>query len=544
MIQTSTEITECFWLKDSEVVAWLEQPKDSHTTRIVAACWRNPADRHVVTEIQSRVSGFKLVDFEDGRLGFVVSALQTPTGDLYNGNDSSDSKDETKSSVRTYDTIPERAFDSWLTVNKLSLWLGILMERADQYSMADSLTNLLKGSGLHLSRAGTPLGMVDYYDVGRHGLAFCSDDRTTPKSENPRSCLFYSSWVEWKEGRPGVFQKVDGTVPEHGVCASVNFSSDGAKLAFIKDSPIPDSVPHVLTVADVTQSLIATDTFVGSDGDSLWDACPTNVSWGADGKSLLLRSFEEGREKLFYAQIQGHDHIQLPCAIVNEGSVESSTVLSNGLVFATSSNFVDDSVYTIVDPTVQRPNNIQWTSSKSKNGQLFELSPGQISEFYYESDNGRLIHSWLIKPSTFDVSKKYPLLIMVHGGPQWAWNNTWFTRSNAAIFAEAGFIVMLPNITGSIGWGLELMKSVLGDSGGAPLLDLIAGFDHVEKHYPFVDTANAVLEGASYGGYMANWIQGQDFGRKFKALVTYVVCPSFCITPCNSRSTVTHTLSI
>src|SRR5581483_630837 len=117
--------------------------------------------------------------------------------------------------------------------------------------------------------------------------------------------------------------------------------------------------------------------------------------------------------------------------------------------------------------------------------------------------------------------KKYPLLISVHGGPQWAWNNVWFTRFNAAIFAEAGYIVMLPNISGSIGWGQKLMKAVLRDWGGAPFQDLVSGFDHVEKHYPYVDTKNAILEGASYGGYMANWIQGQDFGRKFKSLVTY-----------------------
>jgi dipeptidyl aminopeptidase/acylaminoacyl peptidase len=89
------------------------------------------------------------------------------------------------------------------------------------------------------------------------------------------------------------------------------------------------------------------------------------------------------------------------------------------------------------------------------------------------------------------------------------------------VFAEQGYVVVTPNPTGSSGYGMALQDGIQGEWGGRPYIDLVKGFEYIEANLPYVDTSRAVAAGASYGGYMVNWIQGHDLGRKFKALVTH-----------------------
>jgi len=126
-----------------------------------------------------------------------------------------------------------------------------------------------------------------------------------------------------------------------------------------------------------------------------------------------------------------------------------------------------------------------------------------------------------MKPSTFNPAFKYPLAYIVHGGPQGAWTDGWSTRWNPAVFAEQGYVVVCPNPTGSTGYGQAFTDAIEKQWGGLPYEDLVKGFEWIEKNMKYVDTSRAVALGASYGGYMMNWIQGQPLGRKFKALVTH-----------------------
>jgi dipeptidyl aminopeptidase/acylaminoacyl peptidase len=114
------------------------------------------------------------------------------------------------------------------------------------------------------------------------------------------------------------------------------------------------------------------------------------------------------------------------------------------------------------------------------------------------------VHSWVIRPSNFDDSKKYPVAYLIHGGPQGAWGDSWSTRWNPAVFAEQGFIVITPNITGSTGYGQAFTDAINKNWGGDPLVDIEKAFDWVGKHLPGADNDRAVALGASYGGYMMN----------------------------------------
>ncbi|KKY29168.1 putative oligopeptidase family protein [Phaeomoniella chlamydospora] len=134
------------------------------------------------------------------------------------------------------------------------------------------------------------------------------------------------------------------------------------------------------------------------------------------------------------------------------------------------------------------------------------------------------IQCWIIFPSTFNVStpERHPLFFNIHGGPQLAALDAWSTRWNSLLFAEQGYIVAVPNFTGSDSFGEDFVKAIDEQWGGYPYRDLERCFEWIEARLTKkCDTSRAVAAGASYGGYMANWIAGQPLGKKFKAIVSH-----------------------
>ncbi len=131
---------------------------------------------------------------------------------------------------------------------------------------------------------------------------------------------------------------------------------------------------------------------------------------------------------------------------------------------------------------------------------------------------GAQIESILVKPPHFDPGKKYPGLMLIHGGPQGNWSDSWFYRWNAELFASFGYVVMATNFHGSIGYGQAFTAEISGDWGGAPYEDLMKATDDLEN-LPYVDKGRIGAAGASYGGYMINWIEGHT--NRFKVLVSH-----------------------
>ncbi|MEJ7605501.1 MAG: S9 family peptidase [Bryobacteraceae bacterium] len=133
------------------------------------------------------------------------------------------------------------------------------------------------------------------------------------------------------------------------------------------------------------------------------------------------------------------------------------------------------------------------------------------------SDKSR-VHSFLIKPPNFEAGKKYPLLVLIHGGPQGAWGESWSYRWNAQAFAGAGYVVLQPNPRGSTGYGQKFTDEINQDWGGKAYEDLMAAVNYAAAQ-PYVDPERIAAAGGSYGGYMVNWILGRE--NRFKALVSH-----------------------
>ncbi len=156
---------------------------------------------------------------------------------------------------------------------------------------------------------------------------------------------------------------------------------------------------------------------------------------------------------------------------------------------------------------------------------LSQVAMQPLDSFWFTGAHNDKVQGFLVKPPNFDTNKKYPVKFLIHGGPQGAWGDDWSYRWNPELFASptsaqpSGYIVIMINFHGSTGYGQKFIDAINGDWGGAPFEDLMKGLDYAEQTYPFIDKNRECALGASYGGYMANWILGHT--NRFKCIVSH-----------------------
>ena len=154
------------------------------------------------------------------------------------------------------------------------------------------------------------------------------------------------------------------------------------------------------------------------------------------------------------------------------------------------------------------------------NDTLFaQLDLPKMESFWFTAEDKTDLQGFIIRPPGFDAAKKYPVKFLIHGGPQGAWGDAWSYRWNAELLAANGYVVIMINPRGSTGYGQAVVDGVNGDWGGKPFSDLMLGLDYAEQHYSFIDKNRECALGASYGGYMANWVLGHT--DRFKCIVSH-----------------------
>ena len=171
---------------------------------------------------------------------------------------------------------------------------------------------------------------------------------------------------------------------------------------------------------------------------------------------------------------------------------------------------------TLAEPKGESRSNL----SKANVGLLAELDLPKPESVSVPVEGGAKMQMWVLKPPGFDDKKKWPVVYLVHGGPQSAWEDGWSYRWNPQVWAARGYVIVMPNPRGSTGFGQKYVDEITGDWGGKCYRDLVAGLDHVEK-LPYVDKDRIAAAGASFGGYMMNWFAVNDVAPRFKCLVTH-----------------------
>jgi dipeptidyl aminopeptidase/acylaminoacyl peptidase len=150
---------------------------------------------------------------------------------------------------------------------------------------------------------------------------------------------------------------------------------------------------------------------------------------------------------------------------------------------------------------------------------LSQVAMSPLESFWFTGADGDKVQGFLVRPPNFDPTKKYPVKFLIHGGPEGAWGDDWSYRWNPELFAANGYVVIMINFHGSTGYGQKFVDAINGDWGGAPFEDLMKGLDYAERTYPFIDKDRECALGASYGGYMANWVLGHT--DRFKCIVSH-----------------------
>ena len=150
---------------------------------------------------------------------------------------------------------------------------------------------------------------------------------------------------------------------------------------------------------------------------------------------------------------------------------------------------------------------------------LANLEMNAPEKFWYDGAEGTKVQAMLIRPPKFDATKKYPVLVLLHGGPQTMWGDSWGYRWNAQLFSAAGYVTLMINRRGSTGYGQKFTDEITNDWGGKAYVDVMKGVDAALAKYSFLDGTKMAAAGGSYGGYMVNWIATHT--DRFKALVSH-----------------------
>jgi dipeptidyl aminopeptidase/acylaminoacyl peptidase len=257
-------------------------------------------------------------------------------------------------------------------------------------------------------------------------------------------------------------------------------------------------------------------------------------AWSKDSQTIAFAAGTQGAEPIFSVGVDGTRFGQWIVVDKPTGSFSGLTFLNNKThLVATHMTVGQPSEVVQIAPsaaTVEGKNSkrgfgptglpIDIDSVTHLNDTLLaQLDLPKMESFWFTAKDGTKVEGFLIRPPGFDSTKKYPVKFLIHGGPQGAWGDDWSYRWNAELFAANGYVVVMINPRGSTGYGQQFVEAVSGDWGGKPYTDLMTGLDYAEQHYPFIDKNRECALGASYGGYMANWVLGHT--NRFKCIVTH-----------------------
>jgi dipeptidyl aminopeptidase/acylaminoacyl peptidase len=276
-----------------------------------------------------------------------------------------------------------------------------------------------------------------------------------------------------------------------------------------------------------------------------YDRWVDEFAWGPDSKAVYLASSDAGRTLVLRFQFDGDP--DEPIRIVsNDGEFSDLQVSRDGnMVVATRMSVDQPAEINLMRPGLtaeplspeeaeQQQEILKFSAvtalqigGSSPRRQLTHFNDALLrtldlpkqEAFRFVGAGGTPVQGFLLRPPNFDETRKYPVKFLIHGGPQGAWGEAWSYRWNPELMAASGYVVVTVNPRGSTGYGQAFIDGVNGDWGGKAYVDLMKGLDFAEKQYPFIDKTRECALGASYGGFMADWILTHT--NRFACIVTH-----------------------
>jgi dipeptidyl aminopeptidase/acylaminoacyl peptidase len=408
-----------------------------------------------------------------------------------------------KYNARSYDSFPIRHWDRWLDDTRPTLVVQSLDDSGPGRDLlaGTTLRNDL-GFGGRLGNDGDQLDAAWTPD-GR-GVVFAA---TVNRDEGARAEVYQSLWLASVAG--GEPRRL---TTDTGDYSSPQFTRDGSTLlakvqpeskkwVYVADRLVRWSWP---SLADRT---LITDGSMQSVGQ---------FAPSPDNRRVFFVSEQAGHDRLFAVPLAGAEPVELGplesggySRIAVGGSAEAPALA------ATWSSAVSPPEIGRVDLASGR-----WSALSLFNAERAAAIDWQpVEEFWFTSRRGKRIHNFIVKPPGFDPSRKYPLFVLMHGGPHNMWKDEFVLRWNYHLLGQPGYVVLLTNYSGSTGFGEDFARSIQGDPLEGPANEINQAADEAIERYRFIDGSRQAAGGASYGGHLANWLAVTT--DRYRALVSH-----------------------
>ncbi|MGB2863086.1 MAG: S9 family peptidase [Sedimentisphaerales bacterium] len=242
-----------------------------------------------------------------------------------------------------------------------------------------------------------------------------------------------------------------------------------------------------------------------------WDRSPSSICFSADGNTIYVTAANTGQISLFAIDVK----TGATRTIVKEGRAGSPGIAGQRIIYGLSNLSSPVELYS-VNPDGSDVRQITNINSEK----IAAARMGQYEQFTFAGWNDETVYCYVVKPIDFDPDKKYPVAFLIHGGPQGSFGNSFHYRWNPQAYAGAGYAAVMVDFHGSTGYGQAFCDSIRADWGGKPLEDLQKGLAAALERYPWMDGDRVGALGASFGGYMINWIAG-NWSDRFRCLVNH-----------------------
>jgi len=481
------------WSADGRYVYYLSNRSGSNQVwRSDAARSPAPGDATQITHLPLDVGSFRVAPAADRLLLSLDVFIDCP--DLACTKERLDTQAHAQAHGVLHDKLFARHWDAWSDGRRSQLFSMAL----DGQGIAAAAPQLLS-VGIDGDVPSQPFGGREDYALSADGKSVAFSVRLGTTGE-PWSTNFDIYVVEAAGGKPRNL-----TADNPAWDGQPAFSPDGTQLAYVAmDRPGFEADRFHLVLLNLASGMKRHLT-------QNWDRSIASFAWAPDGKSLFATTDHLGQHPL-WAIDTGTGRAS---AITGDGDVEGFSVGPRQVLYTLSSLAAPADLFAV-------------GFSGGKTQQLTHLNQALLAhrklsayeQFNFPGANNDNVFGYVVKPVDFKRGTKYPVALVVHGGPQGSLANVWHWRWNAQTLAAAGYAVVLIDFHGSTGYGQAFTDSISGDWGGKPLEDLKLGLAAALHQDPWMDGDRVCALGGSYGGYMMNWIEGQ-WPDRFKCIVSH-----------------------
>ncbi|WP_290603491.1 S9 family peptidase [Janthinobacterium sp.] len=457
----------------------------------------NGGEAAKVTDLPLDVDTYRLSPQGD-RLAFSMG-VYLDCADLACTKKRLDEKAKNKASGMVYDQMFVRHWDTWADGRRNALYSAPI-DAAGKVSAAPvSLSGTLDGDA-----PSKPFGDNSEYNFSPDGKTVAFSVRVAGRAES-----WSTNFDVYTIPAAGGQAPRNLTADNPAWDAKAAYSPDGRTLAYVAmTKPGFEADRFHLVLMDVATGKKRT---VADD----WDRSVADFRWTPDGKAFLVAADDVGQHRLFHIDAASGK----VTALTGKGAVGEFDVRGNTIVLAQANLASGAQLYARkLDAKSETAPMQQLT--KQNAAALADVRFGEYEQFSFAGADGETVYGHVMKPWNAKAGEKYPIAFLVHGGPQGSFGNSWSYRWNPQVYAGAGYATVFIDFHGSTGYGQKFTDAISGDWGGKPLIDLQKGLEAATKKFPWLDRERSCALGASYGGYMMNWIAG-NWPDGFKCLVNH-----------------------